>query len=154
MNVKSIINWTLYVIVLVVVTVIGIWLWNELSPRQNGPLADVSLKAGGGAQHVKILLIDEEQNPISSSLITIVTEKGEHDVSTNNQGSAERNCEGNVVTALRVERLLVFSKSLAEITGTPSLAKGLEFRIIAKRPDILGPQLPPPSEEKSEHSTP
>jgi hypothetical protein len=139
MNVKAIINWTLYVVAVILLTASGIWLWNEFSPHQDGPLAEVSYKTGGRTNQVRVLLVDEQQRPISSSLITIVTNKGEHDVTTNDQGTAERSCEGEVVTGLRVERLLVFSKSLAQIRGIPSLTEGVEFRVVVKHPDLLRP---------------
>lgn len=142
MNGKSLRKWILYVCVVVLLTASGNWLRQQFSPTENGPLADVTWTTGTEANQVHISIIDEKRKPLGVTLITIVTDDGVFDVMTNNQGAAQTHCDGKVVTAVRANRRLVFSKALAEITGSPSLAAGLKFEIVAKRPDLLIPKLP------------
>ncbi len=137
MNGKVIIRWILFFVMMFLLVLGGNWLWQQLSANQSGPLADVTWKTGGEPNHVEVLLVDEQDKPLITTLITIYTDGGMWDCTTNFRGEATAKCSGDVLLGISSQHRSVFSKSLAEVTGWPALEEGLKFKIVAKRPDLI-----------------
>ncbi|WP_146369218.1 hypothetical protein [Symmachiella macrocystis] len=130
-------RWAIFIVVIFVVGLVGNWFWKELSPNQYGPLADVTWKTSGLPNTVHVHLEDEQGRPLVATLLTIYTDDNEYDFTTNMQGDANIVCTGQVLFGIESQHRTVFSKSLAMYTGSPSLADGLDFHIVAKRPDLI-----------------
>ena len=132
-------RWIVFSVVIFAVAFFGNWLWKEFSPSQSGALADVTWEESGKPYAVKVKLVDQEGNPLVASLITVYTDDGYFDFTTNIKGEGSAMCSGTVVFGIQAQHRTVFSKSLARYTGSPPLANGLDFTIVAKRPDVLAP---------------
>lgn len=130
-------RWVIFIFVFFVVGLIGNWFWKELSPNQYGPLADVTWKTSGLPNTVHVHLEDEQGRPLAATLLTVYTNDDAYDFTTNIQGDAKIVCNGQVLFGIESQHRTVFSKSLAMYTGSPSLANGLDFHIVAKRPDLI-----------------
>lgn len=132
-------RWIAFVVVVFAIVFIGNWLWKELSPYQSGPLADVTWRYNGKPNTLTVHLQDQQGQPLVASIMTAYTDDGDFDFTTNVKGEATIVCSGQVLFGIQTQRHTVFSKSLARFTGSPSLVKGLDFKIVAKRPDALSP---------------
>jgi hypothetical protein len=130
-------RWAIFIVIIFVVGLVGNWLWKELSPNQYGPLADVTWKTSGFPNTVHVHLEDEQGRPLAKTLLTVYTNDDAFDFTTNLQGDAKIVCSGQVLFGIESQHRTVFSKSLAMYTGSPSLADGLDFHIVAKRPDLI-----------------
>ncbi len=134
---RVVIGWLVFFVAIFLLTFFGIWLRQALSRNDSGPLADVTWETGGEPEVVSVLLVDEQQKPLITTLITIYTDAGLYDCTTNFRGEASARCEGTVLLGIRSQHHSVFAKPLAEMTGWPALAEGLKFKIVAKRPDLI-----------------
>lgn len=130
-------RWAIFVVVIFVVVIIGNWFWKQLSPNQYGPLADVTWKPNGKPNSVHVHLEDKQGRPLVATLLTVYTNDDVFDFTTNIHGDATIICTGQVLFGIESQHRTVFSKSLAMYTGSPSLADGLDFHIVAKRPGLI-----------------